>query len=86
MALVLGFSFEYGGRDGLIDELYLEPAARRRGLGRAALAALLAEADVLGLCAVHLEVERGNAGAERLYRSLGFAGNDRRLLTRRGQR
>jgi ribosomal protein S18 acetylase RimI-like enzyme len=83
VALALGFSFEYGGRDGLVDELYLEPAARGRGLGRAALAALLAEADALGLAAVHLEVERGNAAAERLYRSLGFGGNDRRLLSRR---
>ena len=83
VALVFGWSFEYRGRDGIVDELYVAPAARRRGLARAALQALLAEAAALGLCAVHLEVERESAPAERLYRSLGFAGNERQLLTRR---
>lgn len=83
VALVFGFSFEYRGRDGIVDELYVEPASRRRGLARAALGALLAEAAAEGLCAVHLEVERQSDPAERLYRSLGFAGNDRQLLTHR---
>ncbi|HEX2486907.1 MAG TPA: GNAT family N-acetyltransferase [Myxococcota bacterium] len=83
VALTFGWSFEYRGRDGIVDELYVAPTARRRGLARAALEALLAEADALGLCAVHLEVERESGPAERLYRSIGFAGNDRQLLTRR---
>jgi len=83
VALAFGWSFEYRGRDGIVDELYVEPAARRRGLARAAVGALLAEAAAEGLCAVHLEVERDSDPAERLYRSLGFAGNDRQLLTRR---
>jgi ribosomal protein S18 acetylase RimI-like enzyme len=83
VVLVFGWSFEYGGRDGLVDELYVEPASRRQGVARAALEALLAEAAAAGLGAVHLEVERGDAGAARLYRALGFAGNDRQLLTRR---
>jgi GNAT superfamily N-acetyltransferase len=83
VALAFGWSFEYRGRDGIVDELYVEPASRRRGLARATLGALLAEAAAEGLCAVHLEVERGSDPAERLYRSLGFAGNDRQLLTRR---
>jgi GNAT superfamily N-acetyltransferase len=30
--LTLGFSVEYGGRDGFIDDLYLAPVARGRGL------------------------------------------------------
>lgn len=83
VALVFGFSFEYRGRDGIVDELYVEPPARRRGLARDALSALLVEAAAEGLYAVHLEVERNGDPAERLYRSLGFAGNDRQLLTRR---
>jgi len=82
VALCFGFSFEWGGRDGIVDELFVEPAWRGRGVARAALSALLADAARLGLRAVHLEVERGSAAAERLYRSLGFEGKDRQLLTR----
>jgi ribosomal protein S18 acetylase RimI-like enzyme len=82
-ALAFGYSLEHGGRDAILDELFVAPHARGQGLGRAALAAVLAEAERLGLCAVHLEVERANASASRLYRSLGFASNDRQLLTRK---
>jgi ribosomal protein S18 acetylase RimI-like enzyme len=83
VALCFGFSLEWGGRDAFLDELYVEPPARRRGLGRAAVSFALAQAARLGVRAVHLEVERANASARALYRSLGFAGNDRRMLTRR---
>ena len=34
LIITLGYSIEYGGRDGFIDDLYLVPAARGRGLGR----------------------------------------------------
>jgi len=82
-ALAFGFSLEYGGRDAILDELFVAPHARGQGLGRAAVAAVLVEAERLGLRAVHLEVERDNPSAGSLYRSLGFAGNERQLLTRR---
>ena len=36
-----------------------------------------------GIRSVHLEVDPGNPAAERLYRSLGFEGHGRQLLTRR---
>ena len=37
LAVTLGYSLEYGGRDAFIDELYLAARARGRGAGRAAL-------------------------------------------------
>jgi len=83
VALTLGFSLEYGGRDAFVDELFVQPGYRRRGFGRAALAFAVEEASRLGVQAVHLEVERANPAAHDLYRSLGFGGNDRLLLTRR---
>lgn len=82
-ALTLGWSLEWGGRDAFVDELYLEPAWRGRGLGRAALRALTEEARRAGVRALHLEVEAGNAAGQALYRSEGFAGGDRRMLSRR---
>jgi GNAT superfamily N-acetyltransferase len=80
--LCFGWSIEWGGRDAFVDELYLEPAWRGRGLGRAALRALLDEARAAGVRAVHLEVEAGNEAGQALYRSEGFEGKDRSMLTR----
>jgi len=34
LIITLGYSVEYGGRDEFIDDLYLVPDARGRGLGR----------------------------------------------------
>ena len=46
--------------------------ARRQGIGRGVLEALLREAKRRGVETVHLEVREGNLGAIGLYRSLGF--------------
>ena len=42
--LGLGFGIEYGGADAFVDDLYLIPAARGRGLGRQVLELVEAEA------------------------------------------
>jgi ribosomal protein S18 acetylase RimI-like enzyme len=81
--LCFGFSLEWGGRDAFLDEIYLEPGARGRGLGRRALRALVEAARAAGVCALHLEVEAGNPAGQALYRSEGFAGRDRQMLSRR---
>lgn len=36
--LTIGFRLEFGGQDAFIDERYMVPARRRRGIGRAAMA------------------------------------------------
>jgi ribosomal protein S18 acetylase RimI-like enzyme len=82
-ALTFGWSLEWGGRDAFVDEIFVEEETRGRGVGRAALRALAAEAERLGVRALHLEVESANQAAQALYRSEGFAGNERRILTRR---
>jgi len=47
------------------------PAMRRRGLGRALLDALAAEASRRGAAALFLEVSAGNAAAQALYAGAG---------------
>src|SRR5690242_18954886 len=37
MILTFGYSLEFGGRDALIDELYVIPAARGSGIGAQAI-------------------------------------------------
>jgi ribosomal protein S18 acetylase RimI-like enzyme len=81
--LCFGWSLEWGGRDAFVDEIFVEAPARGRGVGRAALRALIREAERLGVRALHLEVESGNAAGQALYRSEGFAGKDRQILTLR---
>ena len=83
LILTLGYSVEYGGRDGFIDDLYVAPDARGRGLGRNLLDHAFAAAVRLGIRTLHLEVEPDNGGAACLYRSAGFEETGRRLMRRR---
>lgn len=87
LALTFSFSFEFGGRDAFVDELYVVPAYRNKGRGGQLLRVAEAAAPGLGVRAIHLEVSRGNARAGRLYRSFGFEDHDRHLMTKhvRGQ-
>jgi diamine N-acetyltransferase len=80
--LTLGYSFEFRGRDAFIDELYIEPEFRRRGLGRRALEYLEEKARASGVNALHLEVDRGNDPAQELYRRTGYEDHGRHLLTK----
>ena len=81
--LALGFSLEFGGRSAFLDELYVEPAWRGRGIGTVALRLLQEASRELGARSLALEVGLDNAGAERLYRREGFTSNGRQLMTRR---
>ena len=54
-------------------ELWVDPAERGRGYGRAAMAALEAEARRRGLRGIEFNVWAGNDVARSLYRSLGYA-------------
>jgi len=81
-ALCHGYSIEFRGRDAFVDEIYVAPAQRGRGLGRALLRALEAEARASGVRTLHLEVEQHNDGARRLYLAEGFRANGRELLSK----
>jgi ribosomal protein S18 acetylase RimI-like enzyme len=78
--LSLGYSPEHGGTDGFIDDLYILPAHRGRGLGRRALDLALEESRKCGIRVLLLEVEAENDRAYHLYTSMGFSDTKRRLL------
>jgi len=80
-AVCYGFSVEFGGRDAFIDELYVRPSARGRGVGRALLEEMIGHCRVLGIRAVHLEVDHGNDQAAALYERLGFERQDSAIMT-----
>ncbi len=67
----------------IVDELHItlvavDPAHRRRGLGRRVIEALLGRAEVLGAERATLEVAADNAAAVGLYGALGFQTAGRR--------
>jgi ribosomal protein S18 acetylase RimI-like enzyme len=78
--LTLGYSVENGGTDGFIDDIYLIPQVRGRGLGKRAVALALEEARKCGIRVLLLEVEAHNARAYNLYLDAGFTDTKRRLL------
>ncbi len=83
MVMCIGYSLEFGGRDAFVDEIFLHEPFRGQGIGRRALEFMIAEAKRLDIAALHLEVDRGNANAQRLYRALGFTPRDRFMLMSR---
>jgi ribosomal protein S18 acetylase RimI-like enzyme len=80
--LTLGFSLEFHGRDAFVDELFVAPAFRKRGLGLAAIRELESVAAELGVLALHLEVGPENERALNLYRRAGFEDRRHHLMTR----
>ena len=61
-----------GAQEGDIQTIAVAEAARRGGLGRALMNALIREARTRGAKEVFLEVRADNPGPKRLYETLGF--------------
>lgn len=53
-----------------LEDLYVDPAARGSGAGRALIEAVYAQADARGLSRVYWNTETGNETARHLYDSL----------------
>lgn len=66
------WSVKFAGRALWIEELYVTPSARRRGLGRKLVEFVLDWAEDNDVVGIDLEAYQGNTPASILYRSLGF--------------
>jgi ribosomal protein S18 acetylase RimI-like enzyme len=80
--LTIGFSLEFAGRYGLLDEFYLAEKWRGLGIGTQALEFAADRCRADGLSALRLEVGHDNPGALRLYQRAGFALHGRHLMTK----
>jgi len=80
VAACFGYSIEFAGRDAFIDEMFIVPEHRAKGIGKTALRLLSNEVSALGIKALHLEVARTNERARRLYQSAGFEARGQFML------
>lgn len=83
LAVTLGFSLEFRGRDAFLDELYVLQEHRGHGLGREALSVAERYAEEAGAKALHLEVEPHRRAALELYLEAGYENHARHLMTKR---
>jgi ribosomal protein S18 acetylase RimI-like enzyme len=69
-----GFAImDFGDERAHLVLLAVQPAQRRRGIGRRLVEWLLESALTAGMASVHLELRADNAAARRFYRALGFS-------------
>ena len=70
---ILGYcGFVYVLDEAEIPNVCVSAEARRRGIGRALMSALVEMAGELGIVTLHLEVRKSNLPAQNLYHAIGF--------------
>jgi ribosomal protein S18 acetylase RimI-like enzyme len=72
IVITFGWSLEFGGLDGFVDEVYVRPGVRGRGIASEVLQALPRALAGVGLKALHLEVDRSSEARQKLYARAGF--------------
>jgi ribosomal protein S18 acetylase RimI-like enzyme len=69
-----GYSIESGGRDALLDEIFVRTSSE--GIGGEALDEILADLQRRGIPRIFLETERANYRVRRFYARHGFVEED----------
>mgnify|MGYP006296149015 FL=1 len=83
LVVTFSWSLELGGMDATLDEIWVRPAVRGRGMGREAVEALIRALRPAGVAAISLEAEAGSP-AQAFTAALGFeARGGLRLMSRR---
>lgn len=81
VVLTVAFSMEFGGLRGFVDDLFVAPAYRRRGLAGAALDTVREACVARGVRALLVETSSANEQAVRVYSRAGFTDTGRMLMT-----
>lgn len=78
-----GFDIEFGGRLATLNELFVLPRHRGKGVGQALLAAVQGRVRGSGAHTLELLVRRENVGAQLFYRRNDFTFDPRLLMVKR---
>jgi GNAT superfamily N-acetyltransferase len=82
LVLGFGFSLEFHGTVALLDEFYVLPAFRGRGIGGAAVEFAAEICRSAGIRCLQLEADYFNQRAHDFYLRSGFKDHQRHLMTR----
>ena len=66
------WTLEHGGKSAWLEELYVVPSARSRGVGTSLLRTVITHARRAGCAAIDLEIDANHLRAGRLYEQEGF--------------
>lgn len=80
IVVCFGYSIEFGGREVVIDELYIESPERGMGVGAEVLGRLKELMRAHDVVAIQLEVGQQNDRAKSLYVNSGFSYRDKYQL------
>ena len=80
VVLTVAYAMEYGGLRGFVDDFFVRPAFRKRGLGAAGLAAVKAHCLANGVRALFVQTGLANDVAQRVYRRADFEDTGHALL------
>lgn len=83
IVVTFGWSLEFGGMDGFVDEIYIRPGVRGRGLGTELLSSMPKTLAESGVKALHLKVARSNTKARAVYEKMGFEARENYVLMSR---
>ena len=68
-----GWSVALAGREGVVDEVYIRPSVRGRGIGTEVLHAIAVALTGAGVRALHVRLDRVDTAAARFCARVGFA-------------
>jgi GNAT superfamily N-acetyltransferase len=80
VVLTVAYAMEYGGLRGFVDDFFVRPVFRRRGVGAAALAIVKAHCLATGVRALFVQSGADNDPAQRVYKRAGFTDTGHQLL------
>jgi len=83
IVVTFGWSVEFGGLDAIVDELYIRPAVRRRGMGFEALNGIAKALKDAGVRALHLEADRDDEDVHRFYARARFKARENYMFMSR---
>ncbi len=83
IAVCFGYSIELGGREAFVDELFVEPGFRGRGLGHALVDHAASFLKGKGIAAMTLEVAHANPRGAAFYEKAGFVKREQYFLMSR---
>ena len=72
-----GWSIEFGGLVSTLDEIYVLPEWRGKGVASGAIVSLRDQLSARGGVSMNMETTPDNLNAQKLYRRLGFADTQR---------